>query len=70
MTDSPATRMIRSISQLSRAAVDVSRGRHHSHVADLAAMRRAFGGWQDRDVDGAGWVDQRRSGSRLRPDTG
>jgi hypothetical protein len=29
-------------------------------------MRRAFGSWKDRDLDGAAWVHQMRSGSRLR----
>ena len=28
-------------------------------------MRRAFGSWKDRDLDGASRVDQLRSGSRL-----
>jgi hypothetical protein len=33
--------------------------------ADLAAMREAFGAWTDREIDGAIWVEQRRSGERL-----
>jgi len=28
-------------------------------------MRQAFGSWKDRGLDGAAWVDQLRSGSRL-----
>ena len=31
-------------------------------------MRSAFGTWSDHDLDGAAWVDQLRSGSRLEHD--
>jgi hypothetical protein len=28
-------------------------------------MRSAFGAWSDRELDGAAWVEQLRSGTRL-----
>jgi len=40
-------------------------GTERSSDDDLAAMRRAFGSWKDRDLDGAEWVDLLRSGSRI-----
>ena len=64
--DAVAARTGRSISALIRDAVDSVYGAERSSDDDLAAMRRAFGSWKDRDLDGAAWVDQRRSGSRLR----
>ncbi|MGL5817815.1 MAG: ribbon-helix-helix protein, CopG family [Phycicoccus sp.] len=65
--DAAARRTGRSISSLIREAVDAAYGTRHSPEQDLATMRRAFGSWQDRDHDGAAWVEQLRSGSRLRP---
>lgn len=56
----------RSVSALIREAVDTVYGANRSADEDLAAMRRAFGSWQDRDIDGAAWVEQVRSGERLR----
>jgi hypothetical protein len=70
-TDWPATvdveaaRTGRSISALIRDAVEIVYGTQRSSEDDLAAMRRAFGSWADRDTDGADWVEERRSGGRL-----
>jgi len=54
-----------------RARAPMTRGndsRCSGPLSDLAAMRRAFGAWNDHDLDGAAWVDQLRSGSRLEGD--
>jgi len=64
--DEVAARTGRSISALIRHAVETVYGAERSVDDDLSAMRRAFGGWKDREPDGEGWVDQLRSGSRLR----
>ncbi len=63
--DAAALRTGRSLSSLIREAVEQVYGSERSAEDDLAAMRRAFGSWNDRDLDGAAWVDQLRSGSRL-----
>jgi plasmid stability protein len=63
--DAAAARTGRSIAALIRDAVQAVYGTERSTDDDLAAMRRAFGSWQDHDLDGAAWVDQLRSGSRL-----
>ena len=63
--DAAALRTGRSLSSLIRDAVEQVYGSERSAEDDLAAMRRAFGSWNDRDLDGAAWVDQLRSGSRL-----
>ncbi len=60
-----AARTGRSISALIRDAVGVVYGAERSVDGDLAAMHRAFGSWGERDLDGAAWVDQLRSGTRL-----
>ncbi len=65
MLDLAAARTGRSISSLIREAVGKVYGTERSTDDDLAAMREAFGSWQDRDLDGAEWVDQIRSGARL-----
>ena len=64
--DVVAARTGRSISALIRDAVEAVYGTERSTDRDLAAMRRAFGSWSDRDVDGAKWVERMRSGSRVR----
>ena len=64
--DAVAARTGRSISALIRDAVDSVYGAERSSDEDLAAMRRAFGSWTDHDLDGADWVEQLRSGSRVR----
>ena len=63
--DAVAARTGRSIAALIRDAVDAVYGDERSAEDDLAAMRRAAGCWSDRDVEGAGYVDQLRSGRRL-----
>jgi predicted transcriptional regulator len=60
-----AQRTGRSLSSLIRDAVEQVYCSERSVEDDLAAMRRAFGSWNDHDLDGAAWVDQLRSGSRL-----
>ena len=64
--DAVAARTGRSISALIRDAVDSVYGAERSSDEDFAAMRRAFGSWKDHDLDGADWVEQLRSGSRVR----
>lgn len=63
--DAVAARTGRSISALIRDAVELVYGAERSTDDDLAAMRQAFGSWADHDPDGAAWVDELRSGSRL-----
>ncbi len=63
--DAAALRTGRSLSSLIRDAVEQVYGLERSAEDDLTAMRRAFGSWNDHDLDGAAWVDQLRSGSRL-----
>lgn len=65
LLDVAAARAGRSISALIRDAVDVVYGAGGSFEDDLAAMRRGLGSWADRDLDGAGWVDEVRSARRL-----
>ncbi|MGH8862376.1 MAG: CopG family transcriptional regulator [Jatrophihabitantaceae bacterium] len=67
LLDAAAARTGRSIAALIRDAVRTVYGAQRSNEEDLAAMRRAFGAWKDHDLDGAEWVDNLRSGSRLRP---
>ncbi len=66
MLDAEADRTGRSISALIRDAVEAAYGPKRSGADDLKALRRGFGAWRDRGIDGAAWVDQRRSGTRLR----
>ena len=63
--DAESIRTGRSISALIRDAVDAAYGTERSLDDDLDAMRRAFGSWNARDLDGEAWVDQVRSGGRL-----
>ena len=67
--DAEAARTGRSISSLIRDAVEQTYGVERSSEDDLASMREAFGSWEERDLDGAEWVDTVRSGSRLKPST-
>ena len=66
--DREAARTGRSVSALIRAAVDTMYAIERSAEDDLEAMSRAFGAWRDRDIDGATWVERRRSGERLQRD--
>ena len=63
--DLAAARTGRSISALIREAVEIVYGSERSVDDDLAAMRLAFGSWKDGELDGAAWVDEMRSGTRL-----
>ena len=63
--DVEAARTGRSISALIRDAVEIVYGTARSSEDDLAAMRQAFGSWEQRKAHGASWVDERRSGTRL-----
>jgi hypothetical protein len=63
--DAEAARTGRSISALIRDAVETVYGVQRSSDDDLASMRRGFGSWEDRGMDGEAWVDRLRSGSRL-----
>lgn len=63
--DAASARTGRSLSALIRDAVDAAYGTEHSVEDDLAAMRRGFGSWTGRSVDGATWVEQVRTGRRL-----
>jgi hypothetical protein len=64
--DAISARTGRSISALIRHAVDAVYGAERSAADDLAAMRAAFGSWEDREQDGAAFVEQMRSGRRIR----
>lgn len=64
--DAEAARTGRSISALIRDAVEIVYGTKRCNEDDLASMRQAFGSWTDRESDGASWVEDRRSGRRLR----
>lgn len=63
--DEASARTGRSISALIRDAVDAFYGSEHSLEGDLEVMRGAFGSWRSREIDGADWVEQLRSGGRL-----
>lgn len=65
LLDQEAARSGRSISALIRSAVETVYGVNRTADDDLAAMRQAFGAWKRNDLDGAEWVEQRRSGKRL-----
>lgn len=63
--DAVAARTGRSISALIRDAVSTVYGEERSGDDDLAAMRRAFGSWKGRDLDGASWVERLRFRARV-----
>lgn len=65
LLDAASARSGRSISALIRDAVDAAYGTPDSLDDDLAAMRRGFGSWTDREADSAELVEALRSGSRL-----
>jgi len=64
--DAVSARTGQSISALIRHAVDTVYSPERSMDDDLTTMRRAFGAWNDRGTDGAAWVNQVRSGRRVR----
>lgn len=63
--DALSARTGQSISALIRHAIDTVYGTARSRDDDLAGMRRAFGAWKDRDLDGEAWVERLRTGSRV-----
>ena len=63
--DAEAARTGRSVSALIRDAVEIVYGTRRSNEDDPASMRQAFGSWTDREIDGASWVEGRRSGRRF-----
>lgn len=65
LLDAEVARTGRSLSALIRDAVSTVYGTDRPAEEDLVVMRRSFGSWQDRDEDGAQWVDRLRTGTRL-----
>lgn len=66
LLDAEAARTGQSISALIRAAVESTYGAERSSAEDIALLRQGFGAWEDRSTDGRTWVEERRSGARLR----
>jgi hypothetical protein len=66
LLDGIAARTGRSIAALIRDAIKLAYGSEHSVEDDVAALRRGFGAWQARSTNGAAYVDQLRSGRRLK----
>ena len=65
LLDKAAKRTGKSMSALIRDALEIAYGESHSAAEDIARMRVGFGAWQDRDFDGAEYVDRLRTGRRL-----
>jgi hypothetical protein len=63
--DAEAARTGKSMSALIRYAVTAVYGAGRSSSDDLDLMRQTFGTWTERDEDGAAFVENLRSGSRL-----
>lgn len=63
LLDGVAARTGRSIAALIRDAVRRAYDSEPDH--DLAAMRQAFGAWQDEALDGAAYVRRLRRGRRV-----
>ena len=66
LLDGIAARTGRSIASLIREAIQLAYGSEHSVEDDVAAMRSGFGAWHDRSTSGAEYVQQLRSGHRLK----
>ena len=66
LLDGMAARTGRSVASLIREAIKIAYGSEHSVEDDVAAMRRGFGAWQERPPSGAEYVQQLRSGRRLK----
>ncbi|MCY7412831.1 MAG: ribbon-helix-helix protein, CopG family [Salinibacterium sp.] len=64
--DAESTRTGKSMSALIRDAIAQTYGAERSVEDDLAALDAGFGCWEDRELDGAQWVERLRSGSRMR----
>ena len=65
LLDAEAARTGRSIAALIRDAVQAAYGERDTTAGDLGAMRRAYGSWAGREIDGETWVEEIRSGRRL-----
>lgn len=65
LLDAEAARTGRSISALIRDAVAQVYSANRDAGADLRAIDTALGAWDERDVDGVGYVERLRSGSRM-----
>ncbi|MFT4230200.1 MAG: ribbon-helix-helix protein, CopG family [Microbacterium sp.] len=66
LLDAEAARTGRSISALIRDAVAHTYGFRGDAEQDVQAIAAALGAWRDRDIDGEAYVDDLRSGGRLR----
>lgn len=64
--DAEIARTGRSMSALIRDAIGKTYGVRRTVDDDIAALEAGFGSWDARDHDGAEWVEQLRSGSRMR----
>ncbi len=67
LLDAEAARTGRSIAALIRAAVQTVYGGPSDRADDLLASRESAGTWRRRSQDGAAYVEEVRSGRRLRP---
>ena len=65
LLDAEAARTGRSISALIRDAVSNTYSPGRDADADLRAIDAALGAWDERDVDGAAYVERLRSGGRM-----
>ena len=66
LLDAEAARTGRSISALIRDAVARAYGVRRDAEQDVEAIDAALGAWRDRDADGETYVDNLRSGGRVR----
>ncbi|WP_158603909.1 ribbon-helix-helix protein, CopG family [Cryobacterium tepidiphilum] len=65
LLDVESARTGRSISALIRDAVSQVYGSRREADDDLRAIDAALGAWGERDVDGEGYVERLRPGTRL-----
>jgi hypothetical protein len=66
LLDAEAARTGRSISALIRDAVAQTYGFRRDVESDVRAIDAALGAWEDRGFDGETYVEDLRSGDRLR----
>ncbi|MFT4009617.1 MAG: ribbon-helix-helix protein, CopG family [Nocardioidaceae bacterium] len=64
--DAESARTGRSISALIRDAVTRTYGFQQDAEKDIQAIDAALGAWHSRDIDGETYVEELRSGGRLR----
>ncbi len=67
LLDDVAARTGRSISSLIRDAVVYTYGFERDVDSDLRAIDSAMGVWNERETDGADYVESLRTGSRWQP---